>query len=290
MYKILEKEKKENNISVSQILKYYFPNNDLYKNSLNLVKSKKWEKSIYYQKFGNCEDPVFELMEYWKTKWDSYSKLGETFHYMIELFFSKTNFETNVILTELPIFERVLLTSFFNEFKIFLYNYSKWKICHIEKKFNYQNIYGKPDGVFLDNKQLDANNIHRNLIKYFEPYLKKNIKDFNVIEHDLDLENAPIENRRIIIDWKINTSRMFKKHNNRMIKHFKNIFFDTKYNKWVFQLNIYKYIIEKENKNIKISGLFILEFNIRYQKYNLIPIIFLKNSVINNIIKPFNFN
>lgn len=161
----------------------------------------------------------------------------------------------------------------------------KWKILYHETNFFYNNLFGKPDAIYIFNDEFYLSRFSSLLIKYFYN-IKSNCVNKNIFLNNIEKKIYDKEKKNIIlIDWKCSNRDIFFCNYSFSNYYLKNFFYNTLYNKFLIQMNIYKYILEK-NK-FKVMEMYICLLNIDNSSIKFIPIYFLKQDFIENLINNF---
>lgn len=161
----------------------------------------------------------------------------------------------------------------------------KWEILFFEQNFFYNNLYGKPDAIYTYNKNLSLNFFSSLLVKYFYNIKSSCINKNFFLNSIKKKEYIEDKNNIILIDWKCSNRNIFLHECSLTNNFLKKNFYNTLYNKFLIQMNIYKYILEKNN--YKVIEMYVCLMNIDNSNIDFIPIYCLDNKFIENIINNF---
>lgn len=247
--------------SVSEILLYYFDNYNIEDSNKKLILTQTKCIGLFIHKILNL-----------------YYKYNKNFNILYFLDANTKNINSD---------EKNKIISMIDKLKEILQN-KKWKILFYETNFFYENLYGKPDAIYSYNNDISLNYFSSSLIKYFY-HIKSNCINKNIFLNSFQkIKYDETKNNIIVIDWKCSKRNIFFYNNNTPNDYLKHFFYNTLYNKFLIQMNIYKYILEK-NK-FKVMEMYICLLNIDKLTINFIPIYFLKEDFIENIINNYNYN
>lgn len=226
---------------------------------------------------------------------------GKLVHKIIELYFTyQDKFKIDYFLDNcdsLNDTDKIFYKHVFNKFFNFHTSQSNWKILIFEKNMKRGFLCGRPDAIY-ECKDNSRQFNYYNLLKKYEPYIMSGIKNKKILEEKYMIKKSS-KKHVVLVDWKYSSSinifdKYIKRKNCYKCINIKDkvsqlVYSDlseTKYNKFLIQLNVYKYIIEHEY-GYHVLEMFTFVMNPENNQYSLIPVLFFTNKYTSFLIDNF---